>query len=145
MGERVSVYNMLCGMSSATFFILPMLGKHPEEYPRFRDCFTSDGEHPKYDKHIHIYTRTGGGNREGYADENNKMRSMPGYVTDFDDSFDCTYASWVFKVPERWQADFDLIESGKIKEVSKEYQEELRRVFPKLNEKFDELFSAEEA
>ena len=27
------------GVNPATFFILPMLGKHPDEFPRFRDCW----------------------------------------------------------------------------------------------------------
>lgn len=31
---------MINGVNQATFYILPMLGKHPDEYPRFRDCFT---------------------------------------------------------------------------------------------------------
>ncbi len=34
----MSLYNMINGVNPATFFILPMLGKHPDEYPRFRDC-----------------------------------------------------------------------------------------------------------
>ena len=70
----MSLYNMVNGVKPTTFFVLPMLGKHPDEYPRFRDCFLSDEEHPQYDDHIHIYTRTGGGNREGYEAENDAMR-----------------------------------------------------------------------
>ena len=39
----MSLYNMLHGVNPSTFFILPMLGeKHPDEYPRFRDCFIGD-------------------------------------------------------------------------------------------------------
>jgi hypothetical protein len=137
----MSLYNMIHGVNPCTFFILPMLGKHPDEYPRFRDCFTKDEEHPEYDGHIHVYTRTGGGNRESYGDENEEMQSMETFVADFDDSFDCTFASWVFSVPEKWKADFDKIEAGVIREVSAEYQAELRRVYPKLEAKFDEIFS----
>ena len=138
----MSLYNMINGVKPATFFVLPMLGKHPDEYPRFRDCFIGDDERPELKDHIHVYTRTGGGNREGYEVENQAMREMPGFVTDYDDGFDCTFASWVFRVPERWKADYDKIKGGNIKEVSAEYQAELRRVYPKLAEKWDELFSA---
>lgn len=138
----MSLYNMINGVKPATFFVLPMLGKHPDEYPRFRDCFLGDDEHPEYADHIHVYTRTGGGNREGYEAENQAMREMPGFVTDYDDSFDCTFASWVFRVPERWESDYEKIKAGNIKDVSAEYQAELRRVYPKLAEKWDELFSA---
>lgn len=137
----MSLYNLINGVNSATFFILPMLGHHPDAYPRFRDCFTGDEEYPEYDGHIHIYTRTGGGNREEYSTENEWMCSLPGYVADYDDSFDYTYASWVFKVPEKWQADFDKINGGKPLEISAEYKAELYRVFPKLTEKFNQMFN----
>lgn len=136
----MSLYNMLNGANPATFFVLPMLGKHPDEYPRFRDCFIGDDERPELKDHIHVYTRTGGGNRECYEAENQAMREMPGFVTDYDDSFDCTFASWVFRVPERWKADYDKITAGNIKDVSIEYQSELRRVYPKLADTWDNMF-----
>ena len=141
----MSLYNIVNGVQPAAFFILPMLGKHPDQYPRFRDCFTGDEEHPEYDNHIHVYTRVGGGNREDYQKEIEELRAMPGFVTDFDDSFDSTFATFVFKVPEERKGDFDLIKVGKIKDISDEYREQLYSVFPKLKEKFDELFTSDEA
>ena len=105
---------MINGVKPATFFVLPMLGKHPDEYPRFRDCFIGDDERPELKDHIHVYTRTGGGNREGYEVENQAMREMPGFVTDYDDGFDCTFASWVFRVPERWKADLSAATAATI-------------------------------
>lgn len=138
----MSLYNMLFGVKQSTFFILPMLGKHPDEYPRFRDCFIGDEKHPEYAGHIIVYTRTGGGNREGYENQNEGMREMPGFVTDYDDDFDCTFACWVFKVPEKWKTDFDKIMDGKLIEISAEYKAELYRVFPKLTDKFNEIFAS---
>lgn len=135
------MYQLLNGVNQATFYILPMLGKHPDEYPRFRDCFLIDPEHPEYDYHIHIYTRTGGGNRDDYEVENQAMRDMPGFVADYDDSYDCTYASWVFAVPERWKDDFEKLKTGRVLEISDEYKAEMKRVFPKLADKFDEMLS----
>lgn len=137
----MSMYHLTQGVTPATFLILPMLGKHPDEYPRFRDCFTSDAEHPEYNDHIHVFTRAGGGNRESYEAEIAELQSHPNYVTDFDDSFDSTYASFVFTVPEQWKVDFDLLTKKGPKELSAEYKAELYRVYPKLKEKFDELFS----
>ena len=121
------------GINSATLFILPMLGeKHPDEYPRFRDCFTENNE-------IHVYTRVGGGNRgEGYGEE--ELQSHPNYLRDEDDDFDNTYATYIFSVPQEWQKDYDLILKGKILETSEAYQQRLRTVFPKLAEKFDMIF-----
>ena len=136
----MSLYNMIHGVTSATFFILPMLGKHPEEYPRFRDCFTKDTEHPEYNEHIHVYTRVGGNNRGcDFGEED--LYKHPNFVTSFDDSFDNTFATYVFSVPEKWKTDFQKIENGKLLEISPEYKDELYRIFPKLKEKFDEIFS----
>lgn len=141
----MSLYNLINGVKPATFFVLPMLGKHPDEYPRFRDCLLSDEEHPEYDDHIHVYTRAGGGNREAYSDEIEQLRAMPTFVADFDDSFDNTYATFVFAVPKQWQADFDKVKAGRVTEVSDAYQAELVRVYPKLESEFAKLFDAEAA
>lgn len=132
-------YNIINGVSPAAFFIVPMLGMHPDEYPRFRDCFVNDEEHPEYDRHIHIYTRVGGNNRGcGYGEE--KLMDHPNFVGTFDDSFDSTYGTYVFSVPEKWKEDFEKIMSGAILEISKEYKAELYRIFPKLKAEFDALF-----
>lgn len=141
----MSMYHLINGVNPATFLILPMLGKHPDEYPRFRDCFIADEDHPEFDGKIQVYTRTGGENRETYRAENAEMEQTEGFITTFDDNFDSTYASWVFEVPERWRADFDTITNRKeVKAVSKEYQAELRRVYPKLEEKWYLLFGEQE-
>lgn len=136
----MSLYNMINGVNQATFFFLPMLGKHPDEYPRFRDCFLVDDKHPK-PTNILVLTRTGGGNRESYAEENEALCAMATYVEDYDDDFDSTYATWVFSVPDKWQADYDVLLTGCIKDVSEEYKAEMKRVFPKLEAQFDSLFS----
>ena len=137
----MSLYNMMNGVSPAAFAVLPMLGKHPDEYPRFRDCFLADEEYPEYNNYIHIYTRTGGANRGDYQKQNQEMREMEGFVIDFDDSFDSTYASWVFKVPDQWQDDFNKLQEGKGKEISKDYLDQMKKVYPKLADKFDEMFA----
>lgn len=134
---------MLHGVNPATFWFLPMLGKHPDEYPRFRDCFLQDKEHPEYDGHIHVYIRTGGGNRDEYITENQAMREMPGFVADFDDSFDCTYASWVFTIPERWQNDFNAIVANGVQAASREYIDEIKRVFPKIADQIEDAYTQE--
>jgi len=139
----MSLYNIINGVSPATFFVLPMLGRHPDEYPRYRDCFLRDKEHEEYDDFIHVYTRVGGGNRgQGYGEE--LLYVDPNFVTTFDDSYDCTYATYVFKVPDKWKADFEKVKTGRLKELSDEYKAELVRVFPKLKDQFEKLFSTSE-
>lgn len=129
----MSLYNMINGVQPATFFILPMLGEnHPDNYPRFRDCFIKNNE-------IHIYTRVGGGNRNcGYGED--ELSKHPNFIRDFDDDYDNTYATYVFSVPDEFKNDFELITTGRIKEISEKYKERLYLVFPKLKETFDEIF-----
>ena len=131
----MSLYNMMNGFNPACVFIMPMLGRKQDEWPRFRDCFVNkEGQ-------IEIYTRVGGGNRGcGYGEE--ELYKDPNFVTSYDDDFDNTYATYVFNVPEVWKSDFDKIFSGKLGEVSDEYKTYLREFFPVLNEKgaFDAVF-----
>ena len=132
----MSFYNMINGFNPACIFFMPMLGRKQDEYPRFRDCFLSDD-----DKHIIIYTRVGGGNRNcGFGEE--ELYKDPNFVRTYDNDFDSTYGYYEFSVPEKWKPDFDLIISGKFSEVSDEYVSYLREFFPLLNEKglIDKLF-----
>jgi len=129
---------MVNGFNPACVFIMPMLGRKQDEWPRFRDCFVTE------DNQIAIYTRVGGNNRgQGYGEE--ELYKDPNFVKTFDDSFDDTYATYVFNVPEKWKADFDKLMEKKFSETSEEYQTMLREFFPKLNESglFDKVFAAE--
>lgn len=117
-----NLYNMVHGTTPLTFIILPLLGKHPDKYPRFRDCFFEDKQKPDLKGNIHVYTRVGGGNRESYQKEISELREMEGFITDYDDDFDSTYATFVYKIPEKYKNDVKLITEGKLKETSKEYQ-----------------------
>ena len=66
-------------------------------------------------------------------------------MRDYDDDFDSTYATYEFKVPDKWKSDFDKIIDGKMSEVSKEYVSYLKEFYPKLAEQgvFDKFFSNE--
>ena len=98
----MSFYNMVNGFNSACFFFMPMLGRKQSEYPRFRDCFITE------DNNIAIYTRVGGGNRGcGYGEE--ELYKDKNFLTTFDDEYDSTYATYVFKVPTKWRKDFDKL------------------------------------
>lgn len=63
--------------------------------PRFRDCYLS----PDLERII-VYTRTGGNNRNSYTREIDFLKSNKYYLKDYDDSFDKTYMSFEFKIPE---------------------------------------------
>lgn len=135
----MSLYNMMNGFNPACVFIMPMLGRKQAEWPRFRDCWVTE------EGNIAIYTRVGGGNRNcGYGEE--QLYEDPNFLNTYDDEYDNTYATYEFKVPEKWKADFDLIMNNGIKEVSEEYKTYLKEFFPKLTEEgfFDGVFSKED-
>ncbi len=134
------LYNFINGYNPSCIWIMPMLGRKESEWPRFRDCFVEESE--KYGYLIVIYTRVGGANRNsGYGEE--ELYKDPLFVETKDSDFDNTFASYKFKVPEKWKADFDLIMNGKIEMTSKEYQNMIREFYPLLNEKgiFDRTFN----
>lgn len=127
----MGLYNMLFGVQSSADAALAMLGIERDGVPRFRDAyFTMEGERPV----IVLHTRTGGGNREAYEEENDRLTTLPGYLYDRDDDFDSTYADFYFDVPEahrqavadalaengtpstpaeKWQALFAALQSAK--------------------------------
>ena len=135
----MSLYNMMNGFNPACVLIMPMLGRKQDEYPRFRDCFVTE------ENNIAIYTRVGGGNRNcGYGEE--ELYKDENFLTTYDDDFDSTYATYEFKVPEKWKADFDKILCGDFASVSVEYIEYLKKLYPKLAEHgdFEKKFNKQE-
>lgn len=99
----MSMYNAMFGKNKAAPFILSMLGKTEADFGRFRDArFNAE-------KHIEIYTRCGGGNRDSYQEVFDEMSSHPYFITEYDDSFDCTYATFVFKIPDQFREQVEKL------------------------------------
>lgn len=129
----MSLYNMLFGVNAAAPVLLAMLGIDPDDVPRFRDCYLDE------EKNIVIYTRTGGGNRPYYENAesykaksgeepdgrcwNDDLRKLPGFIDDCDDDFDCTYAYFKFKVPEKFAHLIEKLPEGV--DPAKRWQETL--------------------
>ena len=68
--------------------------------------------------------------KRGYGEE--ELYKDPNYVSTYDDEFDPTYATYLFKVPEKWKPDFDLIMADKFSEVSDDYYQQVCEFYPKL-------------
>lgn len=129
----MSLYNMVNGFNPACVFIMPMLGRKQDEYPRFRDCFVTE------DGNIAIYTRVGGGNRNcGFGEE--ELYKDENFIKTYDDEYDCTYATYEFSVPNKWKEDFGKITEGKISETSKEYRRMIADFYPKLYPLIEEKY-----
>lgn len=137
INKIMSMYNLVNGINQiAVFFFLPMLGKNPDQYPRFRDAqVDSDKER------IHVFTRVGGNNRERYLAEIEEMRQDPNYVTDYDFEKDSTYATFEFSVPKEFINDFKLIikNEGDMTETSEDYKKIVLKVFPKIADQLTKL------
>ena len=151
----MSLYNLVNKVNPAAFFLLPMIeNKHPDNWPRFRDCFATarhfelmngiplmvpvdEKEKPS---NIYVLLRIGGGNRDSYEEQINELRKHPNFLSDEDDTFDSTFAHFVFSVPEKWKDDYEKVIANNFKDTSKEYKEMIINLFPKLNEMLTKLF-----
>ena len=124
---------MLNGVNPSTFLLLPMLGKHPDKYPRFRDCFLGEDNNS-----IIVYTRVGGSNRNcGYGEE--KLYKHPNFIKTYDDDFDETFGYYVFSIPKKWANDFVAILKGEC--WSEKYHKQMCKIFPKLEKEFTEIYN----
>lgn len=89
------LYRVLFGVNECCGALLNGLGVDYKNVPRFRDCFLN-----VTGTEVIIYTRTGGGNRAEYAEANEAMTRIAGYLDNHDDSFDSTYALFRYEVPK---------------------------------------------
>jgi len=130
----MSLYNMLCGHNPLSGVLLDSLGIDQGDKwssGRFRDIhLNEDGTK------ILLYTRNGGGNRkhfDEYADDKegmdcschaccitHQLPKHPNYIKDYDDDFDCTYATVEFSVPEEWAESFKTIATWEKPETGSE-------------------------
>ena len=108
----MSLYNMVFGNSAQAPLVLALLDKPGGYFGRFRDAWIEQCEDGSL--RLAVYTRNGGGNREHYDDDRKagpdcdctgciatfQLPRDPLYITDRDDDFDATYATFYFRVPD---------------------------------------------
>ena len=103
----MSMYNKIFGVCEGAGMFLHMLGLRTHGVGRFRDCFLTDvdcdGNKLKAVS-VCVYTRNGGGNRTDYQDILNALKKHPNHLFDRDDSFDSTYCSIYFSIPEKYKS-----------------------------------------
>jgi len=151
----MGMYNILFGKNPMSSLILGMLDLTESDFGRFRDIYvTSD--------RIAVYTRLGGGNRNCYCESIDreqhhcyracieKLQAHPNYVNDEDDGFDCTYATFYFSFPEKYdetlriigfnkQSDPENKWAQKIEEIKRLSADELREKYPELLELVEKI------
>ncbi len=115
----MSLYNLLFGVNQDADELLKILGLTEDDFGRFRDAYLDEKG-----TSIIVYTRCGGGNRDYYEEVFSKMEKHPEYVTDYDDDYDCTYAYFVFNVPNEFIKQTKLMsDKNKPKSVHEKFQE----------------------
>lgn len=104
------LYNILFGVNALAIPLMGALRFKPSALGRFRDCYLGRG--PDGALEVHVFTRNGGNNRQHYGEGiagprcactgctmTHNVTQLPGYLRDFDDPFDSTYATVCFEVP----------------------------------------------
>jgi hypothetical protein len=99
----MSLYNALHGFEPTAPLVLGILVIHPNDIPRFRDAYVTYLNDTKTAAVMVVLTRTGSFNRETYAEENEALCALPGYLSDADDEFDATFALFRYTLPETYQ------------------------------------------
>lgn len=106
------LYNAIFGHNRMAPLCLGLLGLEPEDVGRFRDAYFTEedceGEKLEQGLTICVYTRNGGGNREEYQPVIDQLAKHPNYLFDQDDSFDSTYCSIYFAIPEKYKEAMDF-------------------------------------
>lgn len=118
----MSMYEVACGANRFSPLllngVLDMGLKSQDELdeaiPRFRDVFiTNEGG----EVHVAIFTRTGGGNRTEYAEENESLRQIAGFARDENWVLDNTYAIFYYKIEDKEKLENLMVLLNKIDEV----------------------------
>lgn len=118
----MSLYNMVHGTNPLAGLILAVLGVKPAEVPRFRDAYYNGSN-------LVILTRTGGGNREAYEEQNQKLTELHGYLTDADTAFDSTFAEFHYSVPDQFLYLLEYLNKySQTKDLGTRWEEELEKI-----------------
>ena len=133
----MSLYNAMCGSNPAAGRLLAAINLDPNTIPRFRDVWVNDDM-----TEVTVHTRTGGGNREDYQEQNDALAAHPLYLRDADDDFDCTFADFTFRLPAEEKAKM-LTEIEEATKDTPGYKEQvMAAITEEPREKFDKVMSA---
>lgn len=116
--------------NQAAYYILPMLGRHPNNFPGFFDVAVGDDRRPEYDHHIHIIVH-----RDRLYQDNKYLFSLktdPNFIAYLEDEDYEDYATLVFRIPPFWRLDYIRFVNGDYDEFSDDYKDRVEKIFPEL-------------
>ena len=130
-GGGCDMSEYLNGFSEECVIFLPMTGRPPLYYPRFRGCWLSEDK-----KRIVVYTRCGGNNRnQGMGDED--LLKDPNFVKTYDDSYDSTYGCYEFTPRTQFAQEFERIIKDGPSAASDDYVKYVKWFFKALPPEID--------
>jgi hypothetical protein len=137
----MSTYNLIYGATIESFFVIPLLfGKHPNELPRFRNCWiikNLDGYEIKILSRIGKKYFDEGYGEEMYLNHELFLRFENKLITkEFTDD---TYGNYFFKIPNELKEDIVHIFLEKYQLISEENKELIKNIFPKLEKQLSKL------
>jgi hypothetical protein len=124
-------------MNLAAGRLLDAIKLDPNSIPRFRDVWVNDDF-----TEVTVHKRTGGGNREGYEEENAALQAHPLYLRDADDDFDSTFADFTFRLPEEEKAKLLAEIEEAVKDEPEKKQQVMATITEEPREKFDKVMNA---
>lgn len=89
----MSLYTKLFDENKDADKLLYMIASERDEFPRYRDIFIN----PEGTE-ISVLCRSGGPNRDVWAEQIDWCQRIPRYLRDYDDKFDNTYMYFVYQV-----------------------------------------------
>ena len=113
----MSLYEMIFADGKTGLPLLASLGfKTTNEVGRYRSAWLEKGGNgvPR----IAVYTRNGGGNRETYQSVMDTLSKHKNYLFDQDDTFDSTYATIYFSIPDELRDTCDAVHPGWEQDIS---------------------------
>ena len=128
----MSLYNALFGENAESHVLLGMLGVNKEYFDRYRDVDLIENG-----TKIRVFTRLGGGNREGYKETWSKIRTHELYIKDYDDEFDCTYAYIEYNIPEEFKETAQKMFKDEPVSFSDKFNKELEDMNKKGTEAYE--------
>jgi len=90
----MNLLGIFVGPNSQHLEMLKLIGlRKTDAFPaRYRDTYISENGH-----NVVVLTRTGGPNRKSFVEANHRLTRLDGYVGDFDDPWDETFAHFTYR------------------------------------------------
>jgi hypothetical protein len=117
------------GDPNRTFsYVLPMIGDtvlefrgkiFPQSY--YRNCFIANEDLPEKDSHIFLLYKFSG--KTEFIEYEARLLQYPNCIGSYDP--DTEHVMFIFEIPDKWKADFELFKQSRYSEMSARYKKHI--------------------